>query len=131
MKQWIYFLLFTLLFSCEQETTHLLGKWKTNSNYYSAVYQIEKIGDDFQAQILSYNDGTTKYKFDGQNPKFLFTNLQENKNKYFVDGTSGATKTENIKPKYEIACIGNDSLKVTSFLLNKPLTEIWTRLTQH
>jgi hypothetical protein len=129
MKQWISFLVVSIFYSCTQEPIPLLGKWKTNSVHYSATYQIEQNEgeNELQVLILSYNDGTTTYKYEGEKPQYLCTNLHKENNNLYVDGTSGATKKEGVKHKYEIALINADSLRVTSYLLKKPLTEIWIK----
>ncbi|MEW7290245.1 hypothetical protein [Aquimarina sp. 2304DJ70-9] len=113
-----------LLFSCSGKKNQLLGAWSLESNFYRATYEIVEDDGKIKAKVLYYNDDTTAYQYDGQTPQYLFSDLKEKENRY-IDAVSGATNTETNYPNIKV--ISQDSLEVTTYLVNKPLKEIWIR----
>ena len=105
----------------------LIGEWKTNSQFYSATYQIAEEGTGLNGLVLFYDDGTTEYVHKDTKPRYIFTGLKKNSNSQYVDGISGAT-TKNSTPKsIEIKRRSYDTLEVTTYMMKQSLTEIWTR----
>lgn len=127
MKDWRFLLLSLLLLSCKQEHDALSGQWIVNSKYYSATYEIFKESDGFDGLVLYYNDGTTRYKHDGSQNYFIFRHLRSEGKKY-VDGVSGATSKQGMSKRIEINQIDEDTLEVTSYIVDQSLKEIWTRI---
>lgn len=127
MKQWIFLLFPIIMVSCQRQEDPLVGKWKVNSKFYSATYQISEAGNELNGLVLSYNDGTSKYKQGDEKQYFVFTGLKKESELQYVDGISGATSKKDAPKSIEIKQINKDTLEVTTFIMNKPLTEIWTR----
>ncbi len=115
-----------LLFSCSGRKNQLLGTWNLASKFYRATYEIVEDGGKLKAKVLYYNDDTTVYRYDEQTPQYLFSDLKEKENRY-IDAVSGATNTKTNHPNIKI--ISQDSLEVTTYLMNKPIQEIWVRKT--
>jgi len=127
MKQWLILLFLLIAIACRQQIDPLVGIWKVNSSFYSATYQIMKKRNQLNGLVLFYNDGTTRYKHDGTQQQYIFNGLKKKEDGQYVDGISGAT-TKNDTPKnIEIKIINKDTLEVTTFVMNKPLVEFWTR----
>lgn len=105
------------------------GYWKVDSDFYKATYHIQEVDNQTKAHIVSYNDGTTKYTSETRPNQFLFNNLKK-KDDVYVDAISGATKTSSKGNTNHIRIKHKDTLEVTTYLMNKPLTEFWIRTTK-
>lgn len=127
MLRWIFASFLIILIACQQRQDPLIGKWKVNSKFYYATYQILEDGNQLKGLVISYNDGTSKYHYDKEKPYYIFTGLKKENAQYYVNGVSGATTKNSESKSIEIKRINNDSLEVTTFVMSKPLTEIWTR----
>lgn len=125
MRHILLVCLIAVTLSCVADTSPLLGTWKVDSPFYRATYQIENHSGKCRAKVLYYNDDTTVYRYNDDDPWYQFTNLKSKKNEY-VDAISGATKTG--KQSISIVPVHKDTLKVTSYILHKPLTETWFRI---
>ena len=114
-----------LLTSCLKKEHQIIGLWKVNSNFYKATYKIVEEQNKLIGKVIYYNDDTTVLHETGTDKDIFLFNLKPNKAGY-VDAVSGATKTKNyytsIKTKHK------DTLEVTTYIQNKPLTETWTRI---
>jgi len=127
MKIQTYILLLLIMCSCSKTPTVLLGQWKVESKYYQATYAIIEDNDSIKAKVLYYNDGTTIVREKDQKDYYVFKNLKYTNNRY-VDAVSGATKVKEIQPSIELNPIHKDTLKITKYIRNKPLKEVWTRI---
>ncbi len=124
----LYALLATFVLACSSEPHTLEGKWKVNSPFYRAKYKIVRTDDgELKAHVLYYNDDTYEYSASEGKEKYLFENLVEKDGKY-VDAVSGATSTKNEAHNIELKIITNDSLRVTTYIMGKPVVESWTRV---
>ncbi len=126
MFRMVVVLLSIFMFSCSSRQDSIIGEWKVNSRFYQAVYQIVEENDALSGVVLYYNDGTTKYKYDGLKRRYAFTGLKKDKDQY-VDGITGATTKMEAPKSVEIKKRGRDTLEMTSYIMEKPLVEIWTR----
>lgn len=120
---WIVLILLT---ACTAKNDVLEGKWKLSSLFYNASYQIIDKGDEFEAVVLSYNDGTSNYQYRDDERYYAFTDLKR-KDDIYVDGTSGATKQKG-KAKVSVKVLHKDSLELTTSIANQELKEIWIRV---
>lgn len=126
MQKWIFIFFLLATMSCSQQEEILLGKWVVHSRFYQASYQILEEEKEFKALVLYYNDGTSKYQYDGSNKHFLFTKLKKKKGQY-IDAISGATTKEGRGEHLSIHPKNKDTLEVTTYIMDRPLKEIWTR----
>lgn len=126
MKNYCWILLAFGMFSCENEADKLLGTWKLESPFYKAEYRIVNNGDSIKTQILFYDDDTYRYRFNGQNLKYQFQNIEE-KEGYFVDAVSGATQKTGEVNQSKIEFLNADTILVTTYEMKKPITEKWGR----
>lgn len=113
-------------FSCQNAGKDLHGEWRVNSKFYSSSCMIFEEDHRLKGLILSYNDGTTRYQHDGSTTRYLFENLKK-KDGVFVDAISGATVKAGEQPAISIEQKSKDTLAVTTYIMNHPLTEMWTR----
>lgn len=123
MKQ--YLSLIVLFFiSCNKPIApNIIGNWQVKSKYYKANYKIEQHQDKLIAKVLYYNDDTTVLTATNTNADIFLHNLKY-KDTVFIDAIAGATQTKNTT---QIKVTHKDTLRVTSYIQNKPLTETWTR----
>lgn len=116
----------TLLSCGSNIDERIYGDWEVSNRFYQANYRVDNVDDKIMGKVLSYNDGTMKYKWDDKNPKYIFQNLKQ-KDTLLVDAISGATaKAEN--RNIEIQILHEDTLSTTIFINNHPQLEIWTRI---
>ena len=116
----------SLLLSCSEKVDETIkGNWKVENRFYEATYLVTSLGGKIVAKVLRYDDGTTKYHWDGNNPKYVFKNLKS-KDGRLVDAVTGAT-TKNSKPNMEIKVLHEDTLNVITFFKNHSISEKWTR----
>lgn len=127
MKKHFFSILLIITFSCSKNSTDLLGTWRVQSNYYKAIYTILEENDSIKSKVLYYNDGTTIIRQQDNNDYYVFENLKPTNNIY-VDAVSGATKSNELKSNIEILIANKDTLKVTKYIRNKPLKEVWVRI---
>ncbi len=124
-KLWLLIIIL-FLFSCKKDYTNILGYWEVKNNFYKAKYQVFEDNKKLKVKVIYSNDGTSKYKFNAKEPRYVFTNLKQKEKMLYIDGVSGATKktttTNNIK------VISNDSLIVTTYLTKKPIITYWTKI---
>lgn len=128
MKHKVFFFLAitTVLLSCKDKKNELLGTWSVNSKFYKAICFITETEERIKGQVLYYNDDTTVYNYEeGTTKNYFFNNIKEQKNE-FVDAISGATKTGEQQIKLKLR--HKDTLEVTTYIVNKPLTETWIRI---
>lgn len=126
MKKSSVLIILSMLFSCSNDDAEqLYGTWRVDSKFYKAKYEILEVEDEVKAKIKYYNDDTTVIKEDVANPRYILNNLLQKEN-VFVDAVSGATTSNEhiteIKPKHK------DTLEVITYLMNKPLKELWIRI---
>lgn len=129
MKLYVILTLSLLTFlACRHSGTALVGHWKVHSQFYQSTCQIYEDGRYLKGLILSYHDGTSTYHHAEESQRFLFENLKE-KDGVYVDGISGATTmADDETPLLSIELKSKDSLLVTTYIMNQPQTELWTRL---
>ena len=112
---------------CHNNGGELIGDWKVISNFHKTTCRIQEVEGSLKGLILQSDDGTTQYQYDGIKPqRFLFENLKKRNNQY-IDAVSGATTKDGETPSLSIEVKNMDTLMVTTYSLNRPLTEIWTR----
>lgn len=128
MKKLVFFFLGLILIACVKEKHSIEGIWKVNNNHYKATYQIIQEQNRLIGKVIYYNDGTTILHETGTDKDLFLFNLKQ-KNNTYVDAVSGATNNKTnttiIKTKHI------DSLEVTSYIMKKPITEIWIRKTKN
>ena len=124
MRKYLFGLLIFLIGCSTQIDERILGIWNVKSSFYKATYKIEKLDKNLVGKVIYYNDDTTIIKETGSNKDIFLKNITY-KNDVFVDAISGATQTnsENLKIKIK----HKDTLEVTSYIMHKPLIEIWVR----
>ena len=105
----------------------MIGIWKVDSKFYKATCEILEENDTVKGVVLYYNDNTTKYKHEVGAPKSYFFNDIKEKNGTYIDAISGATKIENNNKTATLHLLSKDTLEITTYIMNKPLKEIWTR----
>ena len=112
------------LFACRQKVDNtIFGTWHFQSKYYTGTFKIIEEQNTIKGQVLNYDDGTSKYKWNDENPKYIFQNLKY-KNNQFIDGISGATKKASMSPAITIKILHQDTLEV----VNNYSVEKWIRL---
>lgn len=126
MKRWIIILLTFFWIVCNHQSDDMVGEWVVQSKHYSATYRILQEGKKLNGLVLYYNDGTTKYRHDGEKFYYIFTGLEKDDGIY-VDAVTGATSKNDTPKTLEINKRNIDTLDVTTYIRNKPLREIWTR----
>ncbi len=127
MKLFIGILIGFMLFGCDSSNDTILGTWRANERHYSATYSIIKENDAYNGVVLSYSDGTKSIKHNPYSPYYLFKNLKWEGEKY-IDGISGATKSENQKSQFIISIQHKDTISVTSSLSGGERKENWVRV---
>lgn len=113
---------FICIWSCSKPLP-IDGVWKVNNPVYKAVYEIKDINEKKKAHVVSYNDGTSR--FDSIEKTVYFFNDLRPKDLFYVDAISGATKTKQKQNRIEP--IHKDTLKVTTYIHNKPIVEYWIK----
>lgn len=116
-----------VVFSCVKKENPMIGIWKVDSKFYKATCEILEENDTVKGVVLYYNDNTTKYKHEVGAPKSYFFNDIKEKNGTYIDAISGATKIENNNKTATLHLLSKDTLEITTYIMNKPLKEIWTR----
>ncbi len=116
------------LLACNQQD-NIIGEWKVNSKFYQATFEIMEENDTWNGLVVYYNDGTTKYMHNDTKSRYAFTGLKKEKEVY-VDGITAATSKKGAPKSVEIRKQGKDSLEVTTYIMNKPIVEVWTRSSQ-
>ncbi|WP_272149982.1 hypothetical protein [Tenacibaculum aiptasiae] len=124
MKRYLFGLLIFLIGCSTQIDKRILGIWDVQSSFYKATYKIEKQANKLVGKVIYYNDDTTIIRETGTD-KDIFLNNLTYKNNTFVDAISGATQTNSNNLKIKIK--HKDTLEVTSYIMHKPLIEIWVR----
>ena len=122
----ISLIVITIIFSCSEKVDEkIIGNWTVESRFYQATYLITSLGGNTVGKVMNYDDGTTRYRWEGQNPKYIFKNLKSKKGR-LVDAVSGAT-TKNSKPNLEIKVMHEDTLNVITYFKNHSISEKWIR----
>ncbi|WP_420551374.1 hypothetical protein [Tenacibaculum aiptasiae] len=124
MKRYLFGLLIFLIGCSTQIDERILGIWNVQSSFYKATYKIEKQANKLIGKVIYYNDDTTIIRETGTD-KDIFLNNLTYKDDTFVDAISGATQTNSDNLKIKIK--HKDTLEVTSYIMHKPLIEIWVR----
>lgn len=101
------------------------GTWRVNTPFYKSTCVIVVDDGYALARVLTYDDGTTNYSFSEGRPWYVFEKLMSEDGVY-VDGVSGATSKE--EAAVSVVQLDVDTLLVTTYVLDKPITETWTRL---
>ena len=116
-----------VLFSCTKKENPLVGTWKVSSKFYRATCKVFEEGNHIKGLVLYYNDDTTIYRYEEGQPKnYFFKNLIEKDNGY-VDAVSGATKVESSNETVQLKLVSEDTLIVTTYIMHKPIKEIWIK----
>ncbi len=126
MKGTLYLSILLCLMSCSNKCQSLYGEWEVKSSYYKAIYNINNENDSIKARVVYYNDGTSVYGKSNSEVYYLFKNLKE-KNDRYVDVISGETKLKKTENNVSIQLISKDSIEAITYIMNKPLKEIWVR----
>ena len=127
-KRYLGILFVTTLFACSQsyQNVDISGTWLCKDKFHSAKYEVFLDEEqEYKGLVLSYNDGTSKYKYDSLNEFFIFEKLRSEKGHYAVDGISGATNKTNAD--LEIHPISDDSLEVKRLVGETQVREYWVR----
>lgn len=123
----LYLFLCLVIISCAKKPKELIGTWQVKSPYYKASYTIEENNNSVVAKVLYYNDDTFIYKGTSSEKDIFLKDLQY-KNDTEIDAVSGATNTST---NYTLKLKSKDTLLVTKYIKNKPLTEIWIKKKSH
>jgi|GEM_PF-1279879 len=127
MKKRTITVLLLIAFSCSPKPDPILGKWRVESKYYRATYNIVEVNDSLQGKVIYYNDDTTIIREEDDGEYFAFKNLKKDDGMY-MDAISGATKTKDIKPNITLKLRHPDTLDVTTYVRNNALKETWIRI---
>lgn len=117
------------IYGCSDVDDRLMGVWKTDSEFYSARYQIHLENDSIRGEVLHYNDGTTIFKKAENDRRFIFKHLIK-EDDTFVDAVSGATSTTGASAPqmWSITIEHEDTLAIGQKIGRQTRTEIWTRI---
>lgn len=118
----------TLFISCSQKEEGLSGRWAVKTAYYTAQYEIVETEDGYNCRVLSYDDGTHKYKQGDACPRYLFKNIALSSGTRQTDGNTGPTKTHKKHQDFELNLLSKNSLEVTTLISGKKRVEIWKRI---
>ena len=124
MKSAGYILLSLIFVCCAPKCEDIDGQWKVISPFYIATFKIAKVEGKLKCAVLTYNDGTTSFDNRDKSPYYLAQNLKCD-GEIYVDGISGATTINEQGLKMQI--INNSTMSVTTYIMNKPLTEKWMK----
>lgn len=120
-------ILLLLVTSCTDIKDPLEGEWEVRSRFFKARYEIFREDDQLKGLVLFYDDGTTKYNYDGAKRYYVYQNLIK-KDSIYVDAVSGATQVkEDHKMIDHIKLIGNDTLQMVTYMMNRPIIDVWVR----
>lgn len=123
MKRFLFLFLIFLVGCSTEIDNRILGTWNVQSKFYRGTFKIEKESKKLIGKIIYYNDDTTILK-ETETDKDIFLHDLKMKDDVFIDAVSGATThTENLNIKVK----NKDTLEVTTYIMKKPLVEIWTR----
>ncbi len=109
--------------SSQNDADKIIGLWEVKTDYYMAVYEIEKYEGKYIGKIHYYNDGQTEYK--GTNSKddyflegIVFQNgVYENGKMYLPDGSY-----------YNVMfTLKDDELTAKMTVKGEPYQEVWKR----
>ncbi len=125
MKRILLLLSCCLFIFCAKKEHEIIGLWDVKSNYYRATYKIEFQNNRLVGKVIYYNDDTTVLKETKTDKDLFLFNLKQKSDNNYIDAVSGATKTNNQTTSITIK--HKDTLEVTSYIMKKPLTEIWIR----
>ncbi len=127
MKKALFISIAIIVFSCTKKESSIIGIWKVDSKFYKATCEILEENGVMKGVVLYYNDNTTVYRHEeGQEKSYFFKNIKE-KDGTYIDAISGATKTENSSKTATLQLISKDTIEITTYIMNKPLKEIWIR----
>ncbi len=112
--------------ACTPLGNEIVGDWKVDSDFYNANYRIASEEGKLTTKVLYYNDGTTRYQYDGTQSKYIFHDLQEEGDVY-TDGSTGATTSNKNKQNTKLELIHPDTLLISSYILQQQVTEKWIR----
>lgn len=127
MKKALFISIAIIVFSCTKKESSIIGIWKVDSKFYKATCEILEEKGVVKGIVLYYNDNTTVYRHEEGQPKsYFFKNIKE-KDGTYIDAISGATKTENPSKTTTLQLISKDTIEITTYIMNKPLKEIWIR----
>lgn len=100
----------------------IVGKWQLKTNFVNATFEISEKDSIFSGRVLSYNDGTTIQN--EPQSDYFFTGVASKGGKY----TPGVIYPNTAMPGRIQFELKGDELNVTKFMMNRPETEIWTKL---
>lgn len=124
----IYVLLILVLYSCTRNTKPIEGLWFYDDKYYQSEISIENIERRLKAKVMNSFDGTSRYLFSDQNPRYVFNNLILGSDGCYVDAVSSETRIVSGEQRSKIQVISEDTLLVNKVYNGKIKTEIWTRI---
>lgn len=111
--------------SCAK-TPSIEGKWTVLDPFFKGTYKIIEVDNNYSAQLLRLNDGTTKYQYKkGEIQLWEFVKAPITQNEK-IDGNSGATQTNN--PTHQIRIITKDTIQVITKEFNQDRTYTWVKL---
>lgn len=119
---------FLSFLSCKTDE-NIDGFWKVKSEFYRATYHVHNVDHSKKAQVIAYSDGTSSYTDHERPNQYVFNNLKQQEGVY-VDAISGATKTSSLEHSNHIRVKHKDTIEVTTFIMGKPLKELWIRTTK-
>lgn len=129
MKKNILLITCFLFIFCSEKEHDIIGFWNVESNYYRATYKIENKNNKLIGKVIYYNDDTTILKETHTDKDIFLFNLKLKKDNIYVDAVSGATSSKNQNTIIKVN--HKDTLEVTSYIMKKPLKEIWIRNTNN
>lgn len=126
-RQWmIVGIVISILMGCGSKP-EILGTWKVDDGFYKATYRIEMVNEKIATEVLSYDDGTTRYKKSDES-HFLFNDLQKKGDRYVeVDGVTGATTTSDENTP-GLKLVNDSTLEVTRYIMEHATVETWNRI---
>lgn len=124
MKYIIITLLFFSVTGCSSGS--LNGRWKVLDPFFNATYQIIQTRNGCSAQLLSLNDGTSKYTYKTGNTKLWEFREVLASSSSTIDGNTGATQTH--APSHQVKIITSDTIEVSTTEFNQNRTYTWVKL---
>ena len=124
MRKSLLFLVICL--ACQPKHDSIEGNWQVESKFYKATCKIVSTGQYYDGIVLSYDDGTSKYQYSSEQPQYFFRHLAK-KGSTYVDGMTGATRSQQSDNQWSIVLVSMDTLKVQTKISNRKSEELWVR----
>ena len=131
MKEFIIPLFSLFLLSCSPSPPSLAGHWLVEDSFHAAQYELFETEAGLSAKVLSYVDGTSRYAFSEQNPRYHFRDLTFDGQHFVDEQTTEIAKCPFHKNKtaktISLRLCAADTLEVSTYMHGHTLTEFWIK----